>query len=109
MAIMRIFDMAPSRAKPYRVTLDDAESKRKFPALANADHLTMGQPLRVEAETRIERIQLVAANVACGSFAAISGRRALVRSYLQKADIGLHRMPPFEVTFFVVATSNPFS
>jgi hypothetical protein len=37
----------------------------------------MGQPLRVEAETRIERIQLVAANVACGSISTfmIVGRR----------------------------------
>jgi hypothetical protein len=27
---MRGFDMASSRAKPHRVTLDDAEGKRKF-------------------------------------------------------------------------------
>jgi hypothetical protein len=27
---MRDFDMAPSRTKPHRVTLDDAERKRKF-------------------------------------------------------------------------------
>jgi hypothetical protein len=33
----------------------------------------MGQLLRVEAEIRIERIQLVAANVACGSIAAEMG------------------------------------
>src|SRR3954463_16802609 len=32
---MRIFDMAPSRAKPYRVTLDDAERNRKFPCHAD--------------------------------------------------------------------------
>jgi hypothetical protein len=75
---MRVFDMAPSHAKPYRVTLDDAERKRKFPALA--DHLTMGQPLRVEAETRIERIQLVAANVACGSKAYLAPNSADVGS-----------------------------
>jgi len=31
---MRVFDMAPSRAKPYRVILDDAERNRKFPAFA---------------------------------------------------------------------------
>jgi hypothetical protein len=31
---MRVFDMAPSRAKPYRVTLDDAERNRKFPPFA---------------------------------------------------------------------------
>ena len=31
---MRVFDMAPSRAKPYRGTLDDAERNRKFPPFA---------------------------------------------------------------------------
>jgi hypothetical protein len=35
--------MAPSRAKPYRVTFDDAERNRKFPAFAMPRHRAEGQ------------------------------------------------------------------
>jgi hypothetical protein len=34
---MRIFDMAPFRAKPHHVTLDDAERNQKFPPFCNAN------------------------------------------------------------------------